>query len=64
MTPEHGTKPVPYRIDGGSFLRKFLVRLIAILLGLAIIGLVGYAYVGDLSPERGEKSVPVSVTFD
>lgn len=55
---------MPYRIDGGSFLRKFLVRLIAILLGLAIIGLVGYAYVGDLSPERGEKSVPVSVTFD
>ncbi|WP_417269845.1 hypothetical protein [Celeribacter sp.] len=45
-------------------MRKFLFRLIVILLGLAAIGLVGFAYVGDLTPERSEQSVPVTIEFD
>ncbi|WP_417242732.1 hypothetical protein [Celeribacter sp.] len=45
-------------------MRKFLFRLITILLALAVIGLVGFAYIGDLTPERHEQSVPVTITFD
>ncbi len=42
-------------------LRKFLFRLIAILIVLGVIGFIGFAYVGDLSPDRTEERTPVSI---
>ncbi|MCA0043859.1 hypothetical protein [Celeribacter litoreus] len=42
-------------------MRKFLFRLIAILILLGIIGFIGFAYVGDLSPDRAEERVPVTI---
>lgn len=36
---------------------KFLI-LIAL---IAFAGLVGYAYLGDLTPERGDVTVPVEL---
>ncbi|WP_417267505.1 hypothetical protein [Celeribacter baekdonensis] len=40
-------------------MRKFLFRLLAIIILLGILGFIGFAYVGDLSPERMEHSVTV-----
>lgn len=44
-----------------STLRKFLFRLLAILILLGLIGFIGFAYVGDLSPERSEYRVPTPI---
>ncbi|WP_321363455.1 hypothetical protein [uncultured Celeribacter sp.] len=44
-----------------STLRKFLFRLLAILILLGLIGFIGFAYVGDLSPERSEQVVPTEI---
>ena len=41
-----------------------MVRLLKFLLFLLVIiglGIVGYAYLGDLSPEQEERSVPVEL---
>jgi len=40
---------------------KYLVRLIFILVLLAVIAVVAYAYVGDLSPERAPVSTPLEL---
>lgn len=45
-------------------LRKFLFRLLAMLILLALLGLVGFAYIGDLSPERQEKRLPVTIKVE
>jgi hypothetical protein len=42
-------------------LRKFLFRLLAVLILLGLIGFIGFAYVGDLSPERSEQRAPVTL---
>jgi len=42
--------------------RVFKVLLFLLVLG--IIGLSGYAYLGDLSPERSETRVPVILNVD
>ncbi|WP_085952027.1 MULTISPECIES: hypothetical protein [Roseobacteraceae] len=42
-------------------MRKFLFRLLAVIILLGILGFIGFAYVGDLSPERVEHSVPVPI---
>ncbi|SFI75594.1 hypothetical protein [Celeribacter neptunius] len=42
-------------------MRKFLFRLLAILILLGLIGFIGFAYVGDLSPERTEQRVPATI---
>lgn len=42
-------------------MRKFLFRLIIVLIFLAAIGFIGFAYVGDLSPDREDKRVPVTI---
>ncbi|WP_226553472.1 hypothetical protein [Celeribacter naphthalenivorans] len=42
-------------------MRKFLFRLLAILILLGFIGFIGFAYVGDLSPERSEQVVPTEI---
>ncbi len=38
-----------------------LVKLLVFLIVVALIGVAGFAYLGDLSPERAERSVPVSL---
>lgn len=38
-----------------------LFKLLAILIVLGAIGVVGYAYLGDLSPEQDDRSVPVDL---
>ena len=45
---------------------KLLVKLILVLLGLGIIGLIGYAYLGplrgaDFAAPVGDVSVPVTL---
>ncbi|SDW04065.1 hypothetical protein [Celeribacter indicus] len=42
-------------------MRKFLFRLLAIIILLGVLGFVGFAYVGDLTPDRSERSVPVTI---
>lgn len=39
-----------------------LIKIILVLVVLGGIGLVGYTFLGDLSPEQGEKTQ--SVTLD
>lgn len=41
-----------------------LMKALLYLVVLAGIGLVGYAYLGDLTPERQEVSVPVTLDVD
>lgn len=45
-------------------LRKFLFRLLAIIIFLGVLGFIGFAYVGDLSPERSEQSVTVPLDLN
>jgi len=40
---------------------RYIFRLILILLVLAAIAVVGYAYVGDLSPTRSPVETPVTL---
>ena len=40
---------------------RHIVKLVVILALLGGIGLVGYAYVGDLSPQRSQVTEPVSL---
>lgn len=42
-------------------------KLIKLLLFLAVVGfagLVGYAYLGDLTPDRNEERIPVTLNAD
>ena len=39
---------------------RFL-KVLAVLFVLGAIGLVGYAYLGDLSPQQDDRSVPVEL---
>lgn len=43
---------------------RFLVRLVTVLVVLALIGFVGFAFVGDLSAERTQERVPVAIPLD
>lgn len=45
-------------------LRKFLFRLLALVILLALIGLVGFAYLGDLSPARQDQRLPVTLEVE
>lgn len=45
-------------------LRKFLFRLLALVILLALIGLVGFAYLGDLSPARQDQRLPVTIEVE
>ena len=38
-----------------------LLQVLGVLLVLIAIGLVGFAYFGDLSPTREDRSVPVEL---
>ncbi len=40
---------------------RYIFRLVLILVILAAIAVVGYSYVGDLSPERGTVETPVTL---
>lgn len=42
-------------------MRKFFSRLIAMIVVLGAIGFVAFAYVGDLSPQRADVRVPVTL---
>ncbi len=39
---------------------RFL-KVLGVLIVLGAIGLVGYAYLGDLTPEQEDRSVPVEL---
>ncbi len=41
-----------------------LIKAIFILALLAFLGLTGYAYLGDMAPQRSEISVPVELNVD
>jgi len=41
-----------------------LLRAILVLAVLGGLGLVGYAYLGDLAPEQGEMRVPVTLNAE
>lgn len=38
-----------------------ILKLLVFLLLIGVIALVGYAYLGDLSPEQGDVSDPVEL---
>ncbi|MFD1912927.1 hypothetical protein [Halodurantibacterium flavum] len=41
-----------------------LLKLVLFLLVLGFVGLVGYAYLGDLSPEQREITLPVGLNVE
>lgn len=41
-----------------------LIKIIVVLALLGFVGLVIYAYVADLSPERHDVQIPVSIPLD
>lgn len=41
-----------------------LIKLVIFLVLLAFLGLVGFAYLGDLSPEKRQISQPVTLDVD
>lgn len=41
-----------------------IFKLVFVLMVLAAIGLVGYAYVADLSPQQEKVTVPVTLNAD
>jgi hypothetical protein len=43
---------------------KWLFKLVLILVVLGAIALVGYAYLGDLSPLSSDQRIPVSLEVD
>jgi hypothetical protein len=43
---------------------RFLFKLLAVLVLLGALGLVGYAYLGDLSPDQTDVSEPVNLNAD
>lgn len=40
---------------------RFLFRGLLYLVVLGALGLLGYAYLGDLTPVQGEMSIPVPI---
>lgn len=40
---------------------RLLLRILVFLLVVAIVAVLGYAYLGDLSPEQEDRSVPVEL---
>jgi hypothetical protein len=50
-----------YNDDGPGFL-SYLMRLLLVLVLLAALGLVAFAYFGDLAVEPALQSVPVTPT--
>lgn len=56
--------PIPGRKTRGRKGATHMVRLLKIIFFLLLIGalgLVGYAYLGDLSPEQSDVSEPVEL---
>ncbi len=43
---------------------KILLKLLFILVVLGFIGLTGYAFVGDMSPEVQTSSTPITIDVD
>jgi hypothetical protein len=43
---------------------RLLTRLVLFLLVIGALGLVGYAYLGDISPEQTDVSEPVNLNAD
>lgn len=41
-----------------------IIKAIFVLAMLGIIGLTGFAYIADLSPDQGEVKVPVTLNAD
>ncbi len=41
-----------------------LLKLLVLLLVLGFIGMIGYAYLGDLTPEIKEVNQPVTLDFE
>lgn len=41
--------------------RKFLLRFVTVVIVLAALGFIGFAYLADLSPDRHETTLPVSI---
>ena len=43
---------------------RWIVRIVVFLVLVGFLGLVGYAYLGDLSPQRSLLSTPVTLDAD
>ena len=41
-----------------------LLKLLVVISVLAVIGLTGFAYLGDMDPERVERAEPVTLDAD
>ncbi len=38
-----------------------LLKVLGVLIVLGAVGIVGYAYLGDLTPEQDDRAVPVKL---
>ena len=45
-------------------MRKFLIRLLGVIIVMGLLGFVAFAYIGDLSPQRAEVTVPVTIDLE
>jgi hypothetical protein len=43
---------------------RFLLKLLVFLVVVGAVGLVGYAYLGDISPTQTDVSEPVNLNAD
>jgi len=41
-----------------------LIKVVLVLVVLGFVGLVGYAYLGNMAPEGAEVKVPVTLNVD
>lgn len=51
-------------LNGGERMRKFLIRLLGVIIVMGLLGFVAFAYIGDLSPQRAEVTVPVTIDLE
>jgi hypothetical protein len=48
----------------GKAMGRFLLKLLVFLVVVGAVGLVGYAYLGDISPTQTDVSEPVNLNAD
>jgi hypothetical protein len=54
----------PTKRNGGAAMLWRLIKLLLVLVVLGFMGLIGYAYLGDLSPVQSDVTQPVTIDAD
>lgn len=56
--------PAESRSENEDIIMFRIIKLLFYLAVLGLIGLVGYAYLGDMTPRQVQVSVPVTIDVD